>query len=264
MYQTAYHGFPEGRGQIRNRKRLSFLRRIMDQVNHGRFQARKAEIQRRAVHTRTREPERFRIAVLRHLIQMYAARIRHPHRAGCFVERLPGGIVAGTAENTQLCIILHLDNMGMAAGYDEAQKRRFQFWIGDVICRDVGSQMVYRDKGKSRRKGEPFGKVHAYQQGADQAGRICNGDGIYPGEGNPRLVERLPCYADNRFRMAARRNLRHDPAVKLMFLHLGGNYRRQYPAAILYHSGSCFVTRTLYSQNTHKFKSPLRLRRAAG
>ena len=81
--------------------------------------------------------------------------------------------------------------MGMAAGYDEAQKRRFQFWIGDVICRDMGSQMVYRDEGKSRRKGEPFGKVHAYQQGADQARRIGNGDSVYPGEGNLRLIECL-------------------------------------------------------------------------
>ena len=132
-----------------------------------------------------------RIAVPAEPIQMQTARIRQPHGAGSLVQLFAGSVVPRPAEHTEGGIIKHLYKMRMSAADHKAQKRRFQFGMGQIIRRDVRTQMVYGHQRFSGGVGERFCVVDADQQRADQAGRVGHGNGVHLRKRHISVAQRL-------------------------------------------------------------------------
>ena len=65
-----------------------------------------------------------------------------------------------------------MDDHGMAAGNNQTQKGRLQFRIGDIVCSDMAPDMMDRDQGQPCGQGDTLGKVHAYEDRANQSGGV--------------------------------------------------------------------------------------------
>ena len=96
----------------------------MNLVNHRGFQAGKAEVVFRPVHSGPGEREGAVSALLRDPVQMNPAGIGHPHSPGRLVKGLSRSIVPGSANNPHFSVIRHLYNVAVAAGHHQTKKGR--------------------------------------------------------------------------------------------------------------------------------------------
>ena len=184
-----------------------------------------------------------RVAFLGDLVHLPPAGIGDAHGPGSLVEGLSRGVVPGAAQNLQPGVVLHLNNVGMAPRHHQAQKRRLQIGIGQVVGGDVPPQMVHGDQGQPGGKGQPFGKVHPHQKGPDQPWGVGDGNAIDLGEGLAPLLQGLFHHAHNGLTVAAGGDLRHHTAVDLVLLHLGGHHGGKDGPAVLHQGGGGFVAR---------------------
>ena len=111
----------------------------------------------------------------------------------------------------------------MPAGDHQREERRAQIRLGEVGRRHMGVDVVDRDQWDAVGKGQRFGKVHADQQRADQAGMRRHGNGADVGEPYAGLVQRLFGDAGDRFDVGAARDLRDHAAVEAVGLDLRGD-----------------------------------------
>ena len=103
-----------------------FLLGVVRQIDDRGFESREGEIQRRIPDVRIRQLVHLRIAVLRQLVDLRAARIADTEHAGDFIERLACCVVARAAEDFKLGVAFHHHDLAVTAGRDQCQKRRLQ------------------------------------------------------------------------------------------------------------------------------------------
>ena len=72
----------------------------------------------------------------------------------------PRRVVPGAAEYPDTGVILHLDEMAVPARGDQAEKRRGQIRMGQIVGGDMGTQMVDRDEWEAGGVGQPFHEIH--------------------------------------------------------------------------------------------------------
>ena len=90
-------------------------------------------------HERAREVETARIPALRGRLNRRAARITQLQETRHLVERLPGGIVQGRAQEPVAAVPLHQHELRMAAGNDQNQRRElFRCAATSLFARAVG------------------------------------------------------------------------------------------------------------------------------
>ena len=231
----------EAGGQIGRCQRLPFLRRVVRQVDDRGLEPRKREIER-ALGVGGGQRVGCRVALVGDGIQRHAAGIRQPHRAGGFIKGLTGGVVGGAAEDGVVAVIPHQHDMAVPSTDDQRQKGRLQLRVGQIVGRHMPPDMVHRDQRLGGGQRQSLGKVDPHQHRADQAGGGGNGHGVGLPDRKTRLLQRSSSHAADGFGMAAGGDLRHHPAVQLVFLHLGMDHRGQNPSAVLYDSGGGLIT----------------------
>ena len=85
----------------------------MNFIDDSRFQSRKAEIVRRAVHFGKRKRKSVRITIFGNFIQSNSSRIRHTHHTPCLIESLTHSVITGTTKNFHFSIVFHKNDVTM-------------------------------------------------------------------------------------------------------------------------------------------------------
>ena len=80
-----------------------------------------------------------RIAALGGLVEVDAAGVGHAHRTCGLVKAFAGRVVAGAGEYLEAGVVLGKNDVAVPAGDHQAQKRRLELGINEVIRRDVGA-----------------------------------------------------------------------------------------------------------------------------
>ena len=240
--QDLHHLGAEGRAHVGYIQNLPRLLRVVQEIQHRGLEPGKAEVVRAPVYFGGRKAVCFRVACLRLRVQRDAAGIRHTHRTGGLVKALAGRVVPRAAEHGEIGIVVHLHEVAVSAGHDEAQKRRGQLRVRQIVSGNVSPQVVHRDQRKPGRHRQSLGEVDADQQRADQPRCRRDRDPVEVGKRHAGVRQRLVHHPRDRLRVAAARDLRHHAAVELMFLHLRRDHVAAHGAAVGHHRGGGLVT----------------------
>ena len=177
------------------------------------FHAAEAEIIAGAIHLAPGEADRLRIAQGGYLVDLRPAGVTKPNLPGHFVKGFSGRIILGPPQDLIFPVIPDQDQMGVAAGYDQAHKRRLQIRRRDIVGADMSFDMMDADQGNPGPEAQGLGRGHADQQRAYQAGAIGDRDGIH-------FAQCLPClrkgFADDLvdpLRMLSGGDFGHDASV---------------------------------------------------
>ena len=191
------------------------------------------------------------IAALSQLIHRSAARIANPQHPGHLVKALPRRVVPGSTQDLHISVALYVHDHGVAAGDTETHKGGLQVGVGDVVGGDMGPDMMDRDDGHIEAVGHRLSKVHAHQQGANEAGGIGYRHGVDVAPGDPRLSEGLVGQPGDGLDVFAGGNLRHHAAVNGVHIRLGGNGVGQDGAAVPHHRHGSLVAGGFNGKNIH-------------
>ena len=101
-----------------------------------------------------------RIALFGCLVHFRTARIAKSDSSRHLIEGLSGRIISRPSNDLELAVILYDDQMRMSAGYDQADKRRLQIRVFNIVCRDMTFNMMHAHKWFFRRKGNGFRLSH--------------------------------------------------------------------------------------------------------
>ena len=169
---------------------FALLLGVVRQIDDRCFESREGEIQRRILDVRIRQLVHFRVAVLRQLVDLRAARIADTEHAGNFIERLACCVVACAAEDFKLGVAFHHHDLAVTAGRDQCQKRRFQLRIRQISSRNVSPNVVHRNERLVHRKRQRLAEVRADEQRTDQSGRAGRGNRVHVVLVHFRVLER--------------------------------------------------------------------------
>ena len=192
-----------------------------------------------------------RVSALRRAVKGRAAGIGHAEQPRDLVKALPCCVVARAAQNAQLRIVLDVDEHGVPAGDDEAQKRRLQVRVGQIVGRDMALDVVDRNERHIERQCSRLGKIHADEQRADKAGRIGHGDGVQLAARQAGVLQRLLGKTVDGLNMLARGDLRHNAAVFTVQRNLRGDTVRQDTPSVLYDGNGSLVAGGFNGKDPH-------------
>ena len=96
-------------------------------------------------------------------IQRWTARVAQAEHARGFVEGLTGGVVAGPAQDLEVAVAGHPDQVGVRPAHDQRQQRGLQIALGQKRRVDVAPEMV-----DPRQRFVPGRRQAGGQTGADQ------------------------------------------------------------------------------------------------
>ena len=217
-------------------------------VEHRRLEAAEREVE--VVQLRARKVVERRVAVGGVTVDGGPAGVAEVEQLRDLVERLPGGVVAGAAEDRMLQVRLDHHELGVAAAYDQAEVgpgRRRRGQVGRV---QVSLQMVDADEGHVEAARKCLGEAEAHNQGAGQARTVGDGDGVEGVGGRVGLIEGRLDHRDDEALMVARGQLRHHPPVFLVQVVLRGPDVRAHGVAVQ-DGGGRVVTRTFNAEHAH-------------
>ena len=88
---------------------------------------------------------------------------------GHLVERLAGGVVTGAAQEQVVAVVPHQDEVGVAAGGDEAEAgklgaRVLRAFLDQPVSVDVALQVIDSKQGQFVGQGEGLGHTNADEQ----------------------------------------------------------------------------------------------------
>ena len=231
----------------------------VDEVQRRRLEAREGHIERNAAELGVRHGIFVFVAGLRRLVERRAAGIRHPDHAGDLIKAFPCRVVTRGAEDMEFRVVLHVDDQRMPAGDDEAQKRRFQIRVRQIVGRDMPADMVHRDERHAEAVGRGLGKVDADEHRADQPRRVGDGDGVDVLPGQVRLVKRRIRQGVDGLDVLARGKLGHDAAVEPVQGDLRRDAVGQDGSSVLHDGDGSLVAGGFHGEDLHS-SSFLRMR----
>ena len=208
---------------------VQFLPRLLGmvgQVDYRGLQPGKAHVIGSPLHMGDRESVLCVVSAPGEVVDGFASGIGQAEDARGLVKALPCRVVPGCAEDMHVRIVPHVDDQGVSARDREADKGRFQFREGQIVCRDMPADVVHRNQGYLQYGGDRLGKVHPHQHRADKPRRIGDGNRVDVRAGQARCLQRPLGQERNRFHMAAGRNLGDNAAVDRVELRLGKNLVR--------------------------------------
>ena len=184
------------------------------------------------------------------------AGVGQPQCAGNLVKGFAGGVVHRAAQHLVAAPVLHHHNVAVATAGHQTEKRRFQVRMGQIVCRDMSPQMVYRHQRFAAGVGKALGKVDTHQHRADQARGKGDSHRIHVGHGHARVGQGFFHRGTDIFNVAAAGDLRHHTAVKGLLLDAGADHVGDQRPAVLHNGGGRLVAGRFNTQNIHLFFSP--------
>jgi hypothetical protein len=109
----------------------------------------------------------------------------------------------------------------MPSGYDQAQKRRLQPWIFNIIGVDMPLYMMYANQRLLSRIGDGFCLCHPHKQGPHKARPISDSNCVHIRQPHLRCRQSLFNYLIDFLDMLSGCKLWHYPAIKRMQRNLG-------------------------------------------
>ena len=188
-----------------------------------------------------------------------AAGVGQAQRAGHLVKGLAGGVVHRAAQHLVPAPVLHHHDMAVPAAGHQAEERRFQFRVGQIIGGNVPPQMVHRHQRLAAGVGQPLGKVDPHQHRADQPRRKGHGHRVHVGHGHVGVGQGFLHRGADIFDVAAAGDLRHHAAVQRLLLDAGADHIGDQRPAVLHDGGRRLVAGRFDSQNIHLSLSPTTL-----
>ena len=202
----------EAGGHVGHIDRLAFLLGVVHLVDDGGFQAAEADVVL-ALHMRHRQPVGVGVAVACGSGHTGATGVRQAQRAGYLVVGFARSIVDRAAQDRIAAPVLDHYNVAMPAAGHQAEERRMQILVGQIVGGDVPAQMMHRHQRFACRVGQPLGKVDAYQHRADQPRRKGHGHGIHVFHGHVGIGQGFVHGGTDILGMATAGDLRHNAAV---------------------------------------------------
>ena len=147
----------------------------------------------------------------------------------------------------------------MAAGNHQAQERRFQFGVCQIISGDMTADMMNRDQGFVQCQRRGLGKIHANQHRSNETGGISDCHRVNIPTGQSGLRQSLVCQTVNGFDMLAGGDLRHHTAVFPVEGHLRCDAVCQHFPSIPDNGDGSFITGRFNCQNIQTSHSFLRI-----
>ena len=141
--------------------------------------------------------------------------------------------------------------MRVSSRHHQAQKRRFQILIFNVICADMAFNMMDADQRKPCGKADGLCCGNSYQKRPHQPRAIGNGNGRQIRKLHSRIFQCLFYYLIDLFNMLPGCNFRHHTAVLRMQCDLGIDHIRKNFPSILHHRSCCFITGAFNGQYDH-------------
>ena len=137
----------------------------------------------------------------------------------------------------------------MSAGYDQADKRRLQIRVFNIVCRDMTFNMMHTHKWFFRRKGNGFRLSHANKQRTDQPWSVGHADCIDVIQSHLCIFQRLGYYLVDLLNVFSGCDLRHYAAKLGMQCDLGRNDIGKDLPAILHHRSCSLIAGALNRQD---------------
>jgi hypothetical protein len=146
----------------------------------------------------------------------------HP---GNLVESLSSRIVARAAKHLVSSVPVHRHKFSMAPRHSQAQHRRIQLCMSQKVRVDVPLNVVDAHQGDVGCECQPLCRRKPHKQSAYQARPVGNRHGINPGQRDFSFVQSLVDYWDDRFHVATRGDLGHDPSKLAVHFYLRRHHR---------------------------------------
>ena len=162
------------------------------------------------------------------------------------------------AQNVVVGVVLHLHDVAVPAGGHQAEERRLQLRVGDVVGRDVAAHMVHRDERHAERERGGLGKVHADEQRADEPRRAGDGHGVDVTAGQTGHCQRAVGQLGDDLHVRARGDLGYDAAVNGVQVSLGKDLIGQHLAPVAHEGDGRLVTGGFNRKNNHIVSASLR------
>lgn len=119
------------------------------------------------------EAEALRIALGGQTVDVRPSGIGETHYLGALVERFAGGVVDGLAKNFHIVVVLYQNQLGIATGDKQAEKRVFRhavvWFAAHEMAEHMAMEVVYVDDGDAQTQRKPFGKGGAHKQRTQQS-----------------------------------------------------------------------------------------------
>jgi hypothetical protein len=160
-----------------------------------------------------------------------AAGVAEAEDARALVESFAGRVVGGAPEQAVVSVALHHDQLGVAAGDDQADQREGGGRRGEVFPRleepvgvEVPFQMVDRDQRQAARPGDRLGPVDTDHQRSRQPRALGDGEGVDVVQRETGTVERGAHGRLDRSDVPPRGEFGHDAAVLAVEVDLRGDH----------------------------------------
>ena len=146
--------------------------------------------------------------------------------------------------------------MAVAAGNHQAQERRFQIRVAQIVCAHVAFNMVDAHQRFSRREGQTLHAVDAGQQRTDQSRSLCDRQGVHFLQTHACFPQRLVHYPVAGFHMGPAGNLRHHTAIEFVQVNLAEHHIAQDLPAVLNYGCRGFIAAGLQGEDADSFLVP--------
>ena len=179
MFHKHFHNTTLKRGRNICRHNLFALHSAFIQmIQHCWFDTTETEIIWRLVHFRLRKIKGIGISLFGKPVYLRSARITKPNGSCHFIKRLTCGVISCPAQDFKLPVIFHDHKMGMSSGNHQAQKRRFQIRMFNIIRWNMPFYVVHTYKRNVFCKTDGFCLSHPYKQRAYKTRSVCDAYGI--------------------------------------------------------------------------------------
>ncbi len=192
------------------------------------------------------------------LLDRRTAGIGQTHQAGAFVERFPGGVVAGPPEQAIIAVPAQVEQVRMPPGNDQGDGGEIGFGLrgfrprrSEEIRVQVRLDVVDADQWHVQRHRHRFRGGDTDQECPEQSGAVGDGDQVDLARRDARLPE---CGADHRvdrLDVAARRDLRDHAAEPGVFRHLRRHHGGQNPPPVAHDRDGGFIARRFDTEYVH-------------
>src|SRR5574344_1386434 len=171
------------------------------------------------------------LAKLRSPIDRKSARIRHPKNPSHLVVAFTNGIVFGLADDGEVQVMLHDDELGVATRDDDAEKRIFEFtriWVRINMTRKV----MNRNERLIIKHRQGLRGLQANVKATNETRTTGDRKGIHILELEVRLLQSFLEANRDVFAMKPTGDLRHNAAILFVDSDLRRNNVRQKFAVI--------------------------------
>ena len=167
------------------------------------------------------------VALLGFLGDVWAARVGKTENLGDFIKTFTNGVVAGGADDFEMIVALHVNDLGVATTDDGCEEWKLGIVATEPVGVNVRLEMMGRVERLVVKDGESAGGKGADEKTSDETRSMSDGNGVNIVNGEIGVIERFFNDGIDGFDVAAGGNFRDDAAIFGMDVDLRDDNIRQ-------------------------------------